>query len=98
MPESNSIGIFQNKRAYNLAVKYNLSIFDKDCYIHNKKLIGINDVKFLIKNMWIDHFLYGVSKPIDVGDEKYIKIVTQFKKDPLVLLLKESENAIFQVC
>jgi hypothetical protein len=48
--------------------------------------------------MWIDHFLYGVSKPIDVGDEKYIKIVTQFKKDPLVLLLKESENAIFQVC
>ena len=42
-----------------LAIKYNLEINDKNSYIHDHKLIFYSDVKFIVDNLWLDHFMYN---------------------------------------
>ena len=67
----NSLGIFKSKRAKLLAIKYGFDIYNKNAYIHSANLILYSDVKFIVDNLWIDHFMYGTNKPIDVTFEEY---------------------------
>lgn len=67
----NTWGIFKSKRAKLLAIKYGFDIYNKNAYIHSTNLILYSDVKFIVDNLWIDHFKYGTDKPIDVTFEEY---------------------------
>lgn len=67
----NSFGIFKSKRAKFLAIKYGLDIYDKNAYIHTGNIISYSDVKFIVDNLWIDHFIYGTDKPINVSFDEY---------------------------
>lgn len=78
MPIDNRRGIFANKKAMNLAKKYGLDLTDKRCYISDNKYISHSDVKFIVGNLWIDHFLYGVSQPIEVDDDTYNRYYLNF--------------------
>lgn len=66
MPIDNRRGIFQDKKALVLAKKYSLDLYDKRSYISSGKNVTYNDVRFIVKNLWIDHFMYGVPQPIEV--------------------------------
>ena len=70
----NSFGIFKSKRAKLLAIKYGFDIYNKNAYIHYSNLILYSDVKFIVDNLWIDHFMHGTNKPIDVSLEEYYYI------------------------
>ena len=70
----NSFGIFKSKRAKLLAVKYGLDLYDKNAYIHSTNTILYSDVKFIIDNLWLNHFMYGTQKPIDPSPEEYNNI------------------------
>lgn len=70
----NSFGIFKSKRAKLLAVKYGLDLYDKNAYIHSTNIILYSDVKFIVDNLWIDHFMYGTHKPIHPSFEEYNNI------------------------
>ena len=70
MPIDNPRGIFADKKAMLLAKNYNLEMNNPLGYVSNNKYITYNDVKFIVDNMWMDHFLYGVKAPSDV--DKYI--------------------------
>ena len=70
----NHNGIFFSKKARNLASKYNLPLNDKNAYIHNGKYITYIEVKFIIDNLWLDHFMYNSPKPINVTNEEYLFI------------------------
>lgn len=70
----NKWGIFQSKRAKLLAIKYGLDIYNKNAYINSSNLILYSDVKFIVDNLWMDHFMYGTEKPIDVSIEEYYDI------------------------
>ena len=65
MPIDNPRVIFADKKAFVLANKYNLDLNDKRAYITNGKYVTHNDVHFIVKNLWMDHFMYGVNPPID---------------------------------
>ena len=67
----NTFGIFKTKSAKLLAVKYNLSLYDKNAYIHTGRFILYTDVKFIVDNLWMDHFMYGTDKPLDVSYDEY---------------------------
>ena len=67
----NSRGIFKSKRAKFLAVKYGLDLYDKNAYIHSGNTILYSDVKFIVDNRWMDHFMYGTDKPIEVSFNEY---------------------------
>lgn len=67
----NSFGIFKSKRAKFLAIKYGLDIYDKNAYTHTGNIISYSDVKFIVDNLWIDHFIYGADKPINVSFDEY---------------------------
>ena len=67
----NSFGIFKSKRAKLLAIKYGLDLYDKNAYIHSGNTILYSDVKFIVDNCWLDHFMYGIDKPIDVSFDQY---------------------------
>jgi len=67
----NSFGIFKSKRAKLLAIKYGLDLYNKNYYIHDGNLVLYSDVKFIIDNLWIDHFLYDTDKPIEVSYNEY---------------------------
>lgn len=71
MPIDNRRGIFQDKKALVLAQKYSLDLHDKRAYISFGKNVTYNDVKFIVKNLWLDHFMYGVSEPIEVDYYTY---------------------------
>lgn len=73
MPVSNKRGIFKDKKALLLAIKYNLDINNKNSYIHSGVHITYKDVHFIVDNLWLDHFMYGVQTPIDVDFLTYIK-------------------------
>ena len=73
MPIDNRRGIFQNKRALLLAKKYSLDLYDKEAYICYGKYVTYDDVKFIIKNLWIDHFMYGIAQPLEVDHNTYNK-------------------------
>ena len=70
----NSLGIFKSKRAKLLAIKYGFDLYNKNAYIHSDNLILYSDVKFIVDNLWVDHFMYGTNKPIDVTLEEYDNI------------------------
>ena len=70
----NNFSIFKSKKAFILAKKYNLSLTDKNSYIHSNNLIKFSDVKFMVDNLWLDHFMYGSPKPIDVSINEYYQI------------------------
>lgn len=82
MPIGNPRGIFQDKKAWMLAVKYHLSTTDKSAYIYNlnKKYITYNDVKFIVENLWLNHLMYNTNPPIDLPHEKYKKICSYIRK------------------
>ena len=73
----NSYGIFKNKMAKALAIKYNLEIYDKNSYIHDHKLIFYSDVKFIVDNLWLDHFMYNSPKPLDLPHDEYNDIFNE---------------------
>jgi len=73
MPIDNRRGIFQDKKAFMLAKKYALELNDRRAYISSNKNITYTDVKFIVGNLWLDHFMYGVSQPIEVDYFTYIK-------------------------
>lgn len=75
----NHYGIFKSKRAKLLATRYLLDLYDKNSYIHSGNLILYSDVKFIIDNLWLDHFMYGTDKPIDVSLKEYSDIYFSLK-------------------
>ena len=70
----NTFGIFKSKRAKLLAIKYGLDLHDKNSYIHSGNTIFYYDVKFIVDNRWMDHFIYGTDKPIHVSFYEYMNI------------------------
>ena len=67
----NPLGIFKTKRAKLLAIKYGLDLYDKNAYIHSGNTILYSDVKFIVDNRWMDHFMYESDKPINVSLDEY---------------------------
>ena len=80
MPVDNRRGIFQDKRALILAKKYSLDLYNKQSYISSGKNITYNDVKFIVGNLWLDHFMYGMEKPLNVDDYTYKKYYNDYLK------------------
>lgn len=78
MPVDNRRGIFENKRALLLAKKYSLDLNDKQAYVSFNKNITYNDVKFIVKNLWLDHFMYGVQQPLNVDCDTYTQYYYQY--------------------
>lgn len=79
MPVDNRRGIFEDKKALLLAKKYSLELHNKNAYVSSNKNITYNDVRFIVKNLWFDHFMYGVKKPLNVDPYIY----TQYYLDYL---------------
>ena len=75
----NSYGIFKTKRARLLAIQYSLNLYDKNSYIHDGNLILYSDVKFIVDNLWMDHFYYGSHPPILVSFDEYNHIFNSLK-------------------
>jgi hypothetical protein len=75
----NAYGIFKSKRAKLLAIKYGLDLYDKDAYIHSGNIILYSDVKFIVDNLWVDHFIYATDKPIEVSFDEYNDIYYSLK-------------------
>jgi hypothetical protein len=67
----NGFGIFKTKRAKLLATRYSLELYDKNAYIHSGNLILYYDVKFIVDNFWLDHFMFDTDKPICVSLREY---------------------------
>jgi hypothetical protein len=68
----NHIGIFKSKRTKLFAARYSLDLHNKNAYgIDNANLISYYDVKFIVDNLWLDHFMYDTDKPIDVSIDEY---------------------------
>lgn len=76
----NNFGIFKSKNAKLLAIKYSLDLYDKNAYISNNKFINYSDVKFIVDNLWIDHFIYDTNKPINISYHEYCNIYNYLKK------------------
>ena len=70
----NAYGIFKSKRAKFLAIRYGLELYDKNAYTYSGNFILYSDVKFIVDNCWMDHFIYGSDKPIDVSFNEYNEI------------------------
>ena len=75
----NTYGIFKTKRAKLLAIKYSLDLYNKNAYIHSGNLILYSDVKFIVDNFWMDHFMYGTYKPFEVSLDEYNDIYYSLK-------------------
>jgi len=67
----NIFGIFKSKRAKLLASKYSLDLHNKYAYIQSGNFVTLSDVKFIIDNLWLDHFLYDTPKPINISIDEY---------------------------
>jgi hypothetical protein len=73
MPKTrNHFGIFYNKNAYLLALKYNLDLYNKNSYISNNKYITFLDVNYIVDNLWMDHFFYNLNPPINLNNFDYL--------------------------
>ncbi len=75
----NYFGIFKSKRAKLLAIRYSLDLYDKNSYIHSDRLILYSDVKFIVDNLWMSHFMYDTDKPIHVSLTEYNHIYCQLQ-------------------
>jgi hypothetical protein len=81
MPIDNPRLIFKDKRAYNLALKYNLPLYDRRCYMSNHKYIRLSDVKFIVTELWRNHFLYNSEAPILLDNYTYIRYRREILED-----------------
>ncbi len=76
----NLYGIFKTKKARNMAILYNLELNNIDAYIRNNDYVTFTDVKFIIDNLWLSHFIYdNVPMPITVNLDKYNYIYNYLK-------------------
>ena len=76
----NNYGIFKTKNAKILAIKYSLDLDNKSIFIYNDNdLVKLSDVKHIIDNFWIDHFLYRSPQPIPTNCNQYIEIFTRYR-------------------
>mgnify|MGYP001157187356 CR=1 FL=1 len=82
----NTLGIFKCKRAKLLAIKYGLDLYNKNAYIHSSNLILYSDVKFIVNNLWMDHFMYQTEKPLNVSIEEYYHIYHSLENSFIGLL------------
>ena len=72
MSSRNTYGIFKSKNARKLAIAYNLDIYDKRSYIiDNDKPVKLYDVRYIVDNLWLDHFIYESDDPIIVSNNEY---------------------------
>ena len=77
----NLYGIFKTNKARNLAILYDLELYDINAYIHNNNYVTFNDVKFIVDNLWLSHFIYdNEPMPIIVNLDKYNSIYNNIKK------------------
>lgn len=72
MPVGNRPGIFFNKKAKNLAKQYNLDLNIKAAYGVQYGYVKLNDVQFIVDNLWIEHFTNLTPKPIQLKDDDYL--------------------------
>lgn len=86
----NHFGIFKTKRAKLLAIKYSLELYDKNAYLQSYDFVSFSDVKFIVDNLWLDHFLYHLNKPIDVSYDDYNNIYYNLKLSYSYLLNSSS--------
>lgn len=77
---SNNFGIFKTKKAKNLAIKYNLDMFSKSAYSCQTNYVSLDDVKFIVENLWLDHFMYNSPKPIHTSSQEYYFIYNYLSK------------------
>ena len=50
----------------------NLDIYDKRSYIiDNDKPVKLSDVRYIVDNLWLDHFIYESDDPIIVSNNEY---------------------------
>ena len=71
---NNRCGIFKSRKAYNLALQYDLELNSKKSYIHSGLYVSFDDVQFIVDNLWLDYFMgYTDNTPIDTlsVDEVY---------------------------
>ena len=73
-----NFGIFETKKAYNLAAKYGLTLYDKNGYIYQGDYVKYSDVKFIGDNLWHDHVVYNTRMPLNVTHQKYIKLYVKY--------------------
>lgn len=60
----NPSGIFKTKNAKNLAIQYDLDIYNINSYPTSKKYVTLYDVKFIVYELWRAYFTYGINKPL----------------------------------
>lgn len=78
----NPIGIFKSKRVKLFAARYSLDLNNKNAYgVNNGNLISYYDVKFIVDNLWLDHFMYDSDQPIEVSFEEYNNIYESLLQD-----------------
>lgn len=76
----NLYGIFKTNKARNLAILYDLELNDVNAYIRNNDYVTFNDVKFIVDNLWLSHFIYdNEPMPITVNLHKYNSIYNNLK-------------------
>tara|TARA_B100000035_G_C21006378_1_gene557467 strand:- start:481 stop:786 length:306 start_codon:yes stop_codon:yes gene_type:complete len=78
----NSYGLFKTKKARNLANLYEINLNDFQEYIRKDKYITFKDVKFIVDNLWLSHFIYNeLPKPIDLPFDKYVQLYSRLKSE-----------------
>ena len=76
----NSYGLFQNNKARHLANLYKIDINEFLEYIRKDKYITFKDVKFIVDNLWLSHFIHNdLPKPIDLPFDKYVQLYSRLK-------------------
>lgn len=89
MSARNHYGIFKTKKAKLLAIKYDMDLNDVNYYIHNSNYITYYDVKNIVDNLWMDHFMYNSEKPLNITHDEYFTIYT--------ILCNNYPNLIFKL-
>jgi len=74
MSARNHYGIFKTKKAKLLAIKYDMDLNDANYYIHDSNYITYHDVKNIVDNLWMDHFMYNSEKPLNITNDEYFTI------------------------
>jgi len=63
-----------------MAILYDLELNDVNAYIRNNDYVTFTDVKFIIDNLWLSHFIHDdVPMPITVNLDKYNYIYNNLK-------------------
>jgi len=75
----NCYGVFKTKKARDLAFKYNLPNNINSYITIHKTYVSLEDVYFIIDNLWLDHFMYNSPKPIYTSPKEYNQIYKSIK-------------------